>query len=180
MRLFIGIELDDGLKKYIDHRKESIKPYIKTGRFTDRNNLHLTLKFIGEVREDVMVQITEKLQKMEASQRCLNIHLDHLGVFPKKNKAILWLGIQENEAIIKLYNRIEDLMEECGLEKEKRLYTPHITLGRGVRFNESFEVVRDAVHFKHECIHVQSITLFESTRVKGKLTYVPLMKVPLK
>lgn len=180
MRLFIGIALDDGLKDYIDYRKEKIEPYVDTGRFTYCGNLHLTLKFLGEASEAVMVQVADKLPKLAAVQRSIDVHLGHLGIFQKRNKAILWLGIQESQAIIELYNRIEEIMEECGFERDSRPYTPHITLGRGIRFNQDFEKVKESIHIKHECIHIRKVTLFESTRVRGKLTYVPLMTVKLK
>jgi 2'-5' RNA ligase len=74
---------------------------------------------------------------------------------------------------------VEELMKECGFEKDDRPYVPHITLGRGMRFNVPFEKVRGNVHIKHECIHVHEITLFESKRVNGKLAYVPIQTAKL-
>jgi len=174
MRLFIGIGLNEGIQNYIEGRKEKMTPYLTTGKWTYKTNLHLTLKFIGEVPPEQVHPILKELEKLNHYKKPFDIHLDQLGVFEKKNKNILWIGLKEQKTLIELYQLIEVLMAKCGVELDSRPYIPHITLGRGIRFTQQFEIVKAAVHIKHECVHVHEVTLYESKRVDGKLAYVPV------
>lgn len=78
-----------------------------------------------------------------------------------------------------LFKGLEEELHSIGYEKEKRSYTPNITLGREVLLKEDFNSIKNLVNLS-EKIDINKVTLMESTRVKGKLCYIPIFTVSLK
>ncbi len=133
IRCFLAIALPDQLKiqleKYVQNLKQ-IAPHI---RWTKTENLHLTLKFLGE-------QPVEKLDQLVANR--INAYSDIgpvelstgiFGGFPNRRQArVIWIGIDSNpiDSISKLHTRIEQSLEPLGFPLEPKPFTAHLTLGR--------------------------------------------------
>lgn len=132
MRLFIAVDLSDELR-------ERFNPIISAlGRFNvktvELKNLHITLKFLGEVSERMLPLIDGKLREIEFSP--FKIKFKGVGYFPnEKNPRVVWVGV-EGEELRKLAEEVEQRMKRLGFKKDKDFH-PHLTVGRIKRLDKS-------------------------------------------
>ncbi|OEJ67059.1 RNA 2',3'-cyclic phosphodiesterase [Magnetovibrio blakemorei] len=160
IRLFAGLSIPD------DHRRTlaTIQNGVKDARWIDPENLHITLRFIGEVDEDVAAQIALALGDVTAEP--FEVTLKGVGTFGSPPHS-LWVGTEDapSGALAHLYANVESALVRTGLEPEGRKFTPHVTL---TRFRRSVNPGRLAEHlsthagFCLEPFRVQGFTLFES------------------
>ena len=121
MRCFIGIDLPSSAIKEIERLQNIIKPHF-TGKITESKNLHLTLKFLGEINNDTLKKVKKKLFLIKSQP--FELYLDKLGVFSKKFVKIVWIKVS-NVSLQKLIdNSLADIFE-----KEWR-FMGHITIAR--------------------------------------------------
>lgn len=126
MRLFVAIDLAEDAKE----RLQTICHGLPGGRWLHADQLHLTLRFIGEVDGVVAQDIREALAGVEVQP--FRLQLDGVGCFPPRGRPrIVWVGVAANPDLLHLQKKIESvLVREAGLRPEKRKYAPHITLAR--------------------------------------------------
>lgn len=102
---------------------------IKNGRPVPAEQLHLTLKFIGEVESSRLLDIHETLE--EITFDTFSIKVKGIGTFPPRGAPrILWAGIAPTDATTRLRKTIENKLAAINIPREKQKYTPHITLAR--------------------------------------------------
>jgi 2'-5' RNA ligase len=125
IRLFVAIPFPPALRQ----RLATISGGIPNARWTDEENFHLTLRFIGEVDEGTGHDVAEALASVRGERFALTLHgIDQFG---KGEKArVLWMGVDKNPALLRLHDRIESTLVRAGLEPEGRKFTPHVTLAR--------------------------------------------------
>lgn len=164
MRLFIGIKT--GCNDYLVSLQQRLKEYGK-GNFTDKANLHITLKFLGEIQPEKQKDICEAISEIKGEPLCLECL--GLGTFDRSGIVFVKVGGDIRE-LSGLYSRLETALNKKGFDIEKRAFKPHITLVRG------FKCSSDIKSVECECsgFTADEITLFESRRENGKLKYVPL------
>lgn len=125
IRLFIAIDIPDSIKKRVEGMGGSIPrayPVLK-------EQLHLTLKFIGDIESSKLRDIEEGLE--EVVFHPFKLSLKGVGTFPPRGTPrVLWIGIEPQEEIHLLRNKIEKTLFTHGIPKEKRKYAPHLTLAR--------------------------------------------------
>lgn len=171
IRVFFAIEFDDEVKDYIYDRQKIVKEKSKKGNFTIKKNIHLTLKFIGEVSSKEMYTLKKAVDVVVNQNAAFNIVMDKAGKFDRGNQSIVWVGIERNSQLEKINNDLEQVLLQWGYDKENRKFKPHITIGRQVVFKEQENLSQIPV-FKTAVIN--KISLMESKRVDGVLTYVSL------
>ena len=93
-RLFIGITLPDEAVDALVADQAALSPHLRTGRASDRENLHLTLVFLGEVDDDVERRVRDAVRAAATACRPLTLSLGDLGSFDHHNRLVLWRGIQ--------------------------------------------------------------------------------------
>ncbi|MCK4838982.1 MAG: RNA 2',3'-cyclic phosphodiesterase [Desulfobulbaceae bacterium] len=124
-RLFVAIDLPPAHRDRI----QSICTGLAGARWTPAEQIHLTLRFIGEVDNSLFRQITAALA--EISSEPLTLQINGLGYFPaRRPPRVLWVGLENNAGLLQLRNRIETALVRIGLEPEGRKFAPHITIGR--------------------------------------------------
>ncbi len=124
-RLFTAIDLPSNISKQISN----ISYGLPGAKWIDEDQLHLTLRFIGEVDGAVFLDIKEVL--LSISMQPFKLQLKGLGYFPpRKSPRVLWVGIVKNPFLDKIRNRIESKLIKTGLAPEGRKFAPHITLAR--------------------------------------------------
>ncbi|GAP41547.1 RNA 2',3'-cyclic phosphodiesterase [Flexilinea flocculi] len=131
-RLFIAVPISKTSKEIIV-KNVLQNPVVKMPdiRWISENNLHITLKFLGEVPIRKVQLLKEIVQKSGLSHDSFKIQLKDSGVFPnKRTPRVLWIGIQPPDALCRLQNDLEKLAFDQGFEKENRPFQPHLTLGR--------------------------------------------------
>ncbi len=125
IRLFIAIDLPDEIIDLISGMGRGIPG----GRVVKPEQLHLTLRFIGEVNYELCYDIQEQLQQVQFEPLTLSLH--GVGHFPPRGKArVIWVGVQPLTELTRLKNRIDTQLSRCGLQPERRKFSPHITLVR--------------------------------------------------
>lgn len=132
VRAFIAAGIPEELKTEIVRISSSLAGKIAGIKWTHRDNLHLTLKFLGDVEEAIVPDIQAILDQAVPEHLPIAYQLDGLGVFPNlRRPLILWLGLLRGGG--KLSGLAVDLdkkLSGLGFIPEKRKFTPHLTLGR--------------------------------------------------
>lgn len=125
-RLFIAIDLPDFVK---DQLAEIQRFPVPGARRVQRQQMHLTLHFIGEVDKDVMNQIQQAMISFRHDP--FEMVLEGVGYFPPRGKPrVLWAGIPENAALLTLHQTTGAALADIGLPSDDKAYQPHITLSR--------------------------------------------------
>jgi 2'-5' RNA ligase len=125
IRLFVAIEVPDELRRRI----AAICQGVERARWVPEENIHLTLRFIGEVPEDVMEDIVAELGAVGGDP--FEVTLVGAGHFESGRRVrSLWLGVERNAALQALRERIDAAILRAGLPPEGRKFKPHITLAR--------------------------------------------------
>lgn len=153
-------------------------------KWADPNNLHLTLKFLGDTKESLIPDISDKLQKISDNLSGFTVKIAGAGVFKNlRDPRIIWLGIQENNTLFRLKNVIEKDLDSLGFQPETRNFSPHLTIGR-VKFlrdrtglTELLEVFGNKIILQFE---VPEIIFYESILKKEGPEYITLGRFKLK
>tara|TARA_R110000824_G_scaffold118960_11_gene271805 strand:+ start:15868 stop:16437 length:570 start_codon:yes stop_codon:yes gene_type:complete len=124
IRLFTAIEIPDEIAA----RLLPMQQGFDGARWIERESFHITLRFIGDVAEDVADDIDEALSKIPFTP--FNLSLEGVGVFGNEKPHALYAGVQPSEALTILQGRHESAMRRVGLKPETRKFTPHVTLAR--------------------------------------------------
>ncbi len=101
---------------------------LSNAKWTKRENLHITLHFIGEIPIENFRMIQETLKEVQG--KAFSIRIKNPKVFYKKNQQILWLGNEPNEPIISLRNQILKIIQKFVPPYKKEEYVPHLTIAR--------------------------------------------------
>ncbi|GBE12563.1 2'-5'-RNA ligase [bacterium BMS3Bbin14] len=124
-RLFVAIDLPAS----VQDRLAAMFCGLPGARWTAPEQLHLTMRFIGEVDSSRFRDIREALGEVRG--RHFFLHLEGVGFFPPRGRPrVLWAGVGKNEQLAQLYRRLEAALVGAGLEPERRKFAPHITLAR--------------------------------------------------
>ena len=166
MRLFTAICFDDETKNALfSAGKEAEK--LSSGNFTKKENLHLTLVFIGETdRKD---DIEKAISKIDFPS--FDFKISGTGTF---EKGIFWAGISENEKLKNLYKTVFEKLRKIGFEPEEREFVPHITLARKFRPKEDFSFFETEKFLPEKPIRAKRISLMKSERIGGELKYTEI------
>lgn len=170
VRCFIAIDIPENIRDAIVGVViEKCGLNSKGVRWVPVGNIHLTLKFFGDVKEDLIPEIEKRLASICMGRSRFNINICGAGAFPNsKYPNVLWIGIDESEKLKGLYDDIEESMSEIGFEKEDRKFSPHLTIGR-VKDRKGIEpVIKDLYTFKD--------TFFGSIEVKEVLLMQSVLK----
>ena len=124
LRLFVGIEFSPELKL----RLSLLCTGVAGAKWVDPGNFHLTLRFIGEITEDVAADVDEALARIKA--RRFELQLAGTGVFGGNKPRALWVGVERHPELVRLRDKIEQALVRVGLEPEQRKFAPHVTLAR--------------------------------------------------
>jgi 2'-5' RNA ligase len=180
MRLFVAVTLEQELKKYLKGRQDALRGFCRRGNFSRPENLHLTVKFLGEVDRGRLPAVIEAMAEGAGAVRPFQLQLGSLGHFSRGEKKILWVGLQgELERLQQLFRSVEEAMDKRGFPKENRPLKAHITMAREAVLAQSWEKVVESLAVEPKPVPVTGITLMESTRINGVLTYRPLHRQPL-
>jgi 2'-5' RNA ligase len=184
MRLFIAIELPDGIKGGIARVQQQLKAAGASAGWTRPEGIHLTLKFLGEVAEEQASGILAALTDAVKGSGDLNLEVAGAGAFPNvKAPRVLWIGVfGDTEKLAVLQASVEDAMERLGFEREARKFSPHLTLAR-VKFpkprdnwQQKIEGIRDVTLGRFEAGHV---SLMKSELRPEGAVYTEIGKVEL-
>ncbi len=124
IRLFVALEIPAKVRASLT----ALQGGVPGARWASHEQLHLTLRFIGEVDENVAHDIDDALSGIRAP--AFTLDLAGVGEFGGKMPRALWAGVKSNEALTHLQRKVETSLQRLGLAPENRKFTPHVTLAR--------------------------------------------------
>lgn len=180
-RLFIGIGLPKEHQVRLTDMAQRLLEELIQGNVTRTGNFHLTLKFLGETPRDRIPQMKAAIQFAAEKSDAFVLTLGTLGYFSKGRERIYWLGGEPSRALSQLKENLDKALGDEG-EPAEEIFTPHVTLiRRGIpEKDKSWKEVQELIRPQELTHGVDRVVLFESTRISGLLTYVPLAEFPLK
>jgi len=130
MRAFIGIALPDEIHRELARQQVAFRVFSPDARWTRPEGIHLTLKFLGEISDPQVNQVTEALTPLAGFAK-FNVQVKGFGFFPDARRPrVIWAGVQAPPDLSQLAARVEDAMGTVGFAREQRAYNPHLTLAR--------------------------------------------------
>ena len=136
IRAFIAIPIPSALQQQIHRETEDLRHQLGRGiiRWVAPENIHLTLKFLGEAPEEKLDMLKEILAKEVAQIHPFEISVRKIGVFPKLSRpSVIWIGVENSGKLSTLHRFVEKAASQIGSVPEKRPFSAHLTLGRVTR-----------------------------------------------
>ncbi len=152
IRTFIALELPEDLKKVFSILQQRLREYTDCVRWVKPEHIHLTLKFLGSIDEELVEPISRILENISKKQSSFSMHIAGIGAFPNtRNPKVIWVGIQSSQdSLTKFQTTLEDALSVFGLPREKRPYAPHLTLGRVRDYRGKRDLEAVIEKFQHE------------------------------
>ncbi|MCK9557702.1 MAG: RNA 2',3'-cyclic phosphodiesterase [Candidatus Cloacimonetes bacterium] len=172
MRVFIAINFNDDIKDRLQKAEKELKNMSAKGNFTSRDNLHLTLVFLGEIGEERVKLAQLCVKNIVASG--FDMQFNRLGKFERDGGNIYWVGTDNNNDLKWIYEQLYKNLTSYDFYLRDLEYVPHLTLGREIELKPDADVESYRQEFPTIDIHVDRINLMKSERIDGKLTYTVL------
>jgi 2'-5' RNA ligase len=131
-RAFVALCLDEPIRATVAAEIERLRPLSRAVAWVPPQNLHLTLKFLGEQTDGRLAEAVLALEEAAAGRAAFAITLHSLGAFPGMERArVLWVGVAEGALEVRaLQSQVEAALERRGFTRESRPWHPHLTIGR--------------------------------------------------
>lgn len=188
LRLFIAVEIPADIQQNVYKQTAKLRRDLESAvRWVPVENVHLTLKFLGDVAPSNVEFLTQMLRQEAEATPCFNIQLTGLGSFPNlKRPRVMYIGIQAPAALDTLQRGIESASRRLGYESEDRAFSAHLTLGRVKQTATASDQqkIRHALESTQVDLlgsaRVDSVHLFKSELKPSGSVYTRLFSAPLK
>jgi RNA 2',3'-cyclic 3'-phosphodiesterase len=182
-RIFIGVKIDtgDNLMNMFSALKTGLKD--EKIKWTETENFHITLAFLGDTEEDKIKEIGKMLKSVCEGFGEFKLLIKGAGVFKNfREPRIIWTGIETSEKLNHLYESVKTGLNDTGISLEERTFSPHLTLGRIKSISDN-EVLKTLIsgfnHMEIQKQEVNEVILFESILYQSGPVYKPLGKFSL-
>ena len=166
MRAFIAIEVNDEVRDNLLKAQERIGSKSAKIKFVERENFHITLKFLGEIDEATAEEVKRTLEEIAKKHKKHRARVKGIGVFPNPNYVrVIWAGIENDEGIKAIAKDVEREMRRLGFKKDKD-FVAHITIGRVKFVRDKLELamaLKDLANEDFGEFDVEAIELKKST-----------------
>jgi len=185
MRVFIAIEMSKEAKKKILEIEKNFSSFPLA--FVKKENLHLTLAFLGEVSLENINSIIQIMENLAKKTPCFNLKFSKLGAFPNfKLPKVIWIGLENNlETLFNLEKNLKTELLKNGFFIKEKKFVPHITFGRIKSFaNKKIrrhlgEQVQRFGRIEPLEINCDAISIFKSTPTSNGYIHELINKIPL-
>ena len=179
MRAFVAVPCPNEVKDRLAVVQKEIKDFGGLS-LVGRENMHLTLKFLGEISDEKVAEVSEALDSLEL--KSYPVTVKGLGVFPKLDYVrVIWAGVEDGGRTVELAGRVDELLKPFGFPKEKDFHS-HVTLAR-VKFLKDREAVKRLIDAKRSEVFgsyaVERILLMKSVLSPKGPTYSMIKEVRL-
>lgn len=186
IRTFIALEISEAIKEEITKIQDEIKQSNSiSGKWVLKDNMHLTLKFLGDTPLDKVKKVKEAIQDCFREDNLINCNVAKVGVFPNDRFArVIWVGIEKGDIeIINLAKKIEKILSKLGFKKEKKDFKTHITICRPKQIldRNHFQLILEKINnsFQPKEFVINKIIFFESRLTPQGPIYTPLSSICL-
>jgi 2'-5' RNA ligase len=163
-RLFVAVALPEALTEELDRLQKDLKPFARDAKWVKASGIHLTLKFLGYVEQEKIPSISDTLRSIAKNFSAAAVRSKGCGFFPNARRPnVLWVGVESN--LQPLQQAIEEEMSKFGFEKEKRAFSPHLTLARFKDPKGLLPLAKEAEKYSDKIFGeftAKDFTLFES------------------
>lgn len=183
VRAFIAIELPSIIAKSLEEIQDNLKDTANKITWVKPDNIHLTMKFLGNIETDKAHAI-EKILKNIVSQISIGkLSVKGVGAFPTiNNPRVIWVGVEDDKNLLNIYTQLEEGLAGLGFKKEERPFKPHLTLGR-IKFLKDKKGLKERLEkfadIKLASFIVDSLILFKSELTPEGSLYTKLKEVKL-
>lgn len=188
LRAFIAIDLPKSLGVQLEQVSNNLQEQLQGQpvRWVPIPNVHLTLKFLGDVSENNLTMINEIIRAGAACHKRFEISVGGFGVFPNYSRPrVIWVGVEAPEELMGLQRRIDAETARLGYAPDQREFNPHLTLGRIAR-NATPNQVRSAGEILRKqklgflgAAIINSVNLFRSDLGPDGAVYSKIYSAPL-
>jgi len=158
MRLFVALTIPDNVAL----RLSMLQGGVPGARWQSREQMHLTLRFLGEVDGRVMRDVDDMLSGIHAPR--FGLELKGVGEFGHERPSALWADVAPNDALLHLQKKIERAVQQVGIEPDKHKFKPHVTLAylRGTPPGIVMDYLTDHALFASGAFDVNGFILYSS------------------
>jgi RNA 2',3'-cyclic 3'-phosphodiesterase len=185
-RTFCAVELPDEVRRQLEEHILKLRRAIPdaAASWSRVENIHLTLKFLGNVALDRIPAVSAAASRVVAEFSAFPIGVGNTGVFPRPSRAqVLWIGVSDPSGKLSaLQERLENECAAQGFPKEDRAYRPHLTIAR-IRRPESARPLADAhleMKFPTTNIELNELIVFRSELSPKGSRYTAISKHPIR
>ncbi len=182
IRAFICFEIPAPLREYLEEIIRKGKAFGEPVSWVKTQNIHLTLKFLGNITLEQVAQVSGVLEQMRQAFSPFEIQVDRVGAFPNFSRPrVFWVGCQQSfDRLSALAGQLEVSLAALGFEKENRKFSPHLTLGRvrkpGVSKTAAY---LQKLELKPYSLACRELVLMKSELKPSGAIYTPIKKFPL-
>ena len=185
IRIFIAIEIPSSIKEKISDFQEELKKEHARISWVKPDNIHITLKFLGNVTEDKIDAIGNAVEIAVAQIKSFQIEITNVGAFPNYEKPrVIWVGAQSESDLLKITaKQIDNELHQLGFELEKRSFKAHLTLGRVKGLHGIDGVInklKQGQGFKGGSFKVHEIVVMRSDLKPTGAVYTSLKRITIK
>jgi 2'-5' RNA ligase len=185
MRLFVAMDIPEGIKEVISSALGGCRDRMEGVRWVKPENIHLTVKFIGDYPEEKLGRLVEEIRKAALRSPKVSALLGGCGAFPSQSKArVIWVDMRKGgeEAAI-VARKVDSRLGKIGVKREKRPFRGHLTLGRLKRPKDCSDLLGRIEENLQELAEmpfaIEEVVLFRSILSSKGPTYVPLQRIEL-
>ncbi|HVU29048.1 MAG TPA: RNA 2',3'-cyclic phosphodiesterase [Sphingomicrobium sp.] len=174
-RLFVAIRPPGPIRDLLIDAMDDTADF----RWQDEEQLHLTLRFVGEVDRPIATDLADALSRISAHP--LELRIAGVGRFEQRSSGALWAAVEPRAPMAALAAKVERVSQSVGLEPERRAFHPHITLARwkGRRTREVQDYLERTCGLSSEPFVIDSFGLFESHLSRHGAHYEEVASYPL-
>lgn len=183
MRLFLAIDVERDIKDRMIRLQNGISARGADIRWSTADQLHMTLKFLGEVGEAQLAPLSQAVSRVAGECSAFELRISGSGCYPPEGPVrIIWVGGQDPSGTLRLVvQRLEDEFAKLGFPRETRTFSEHFTIGR-VKSDRTHGTLRRAVQtagFENAVQRVRELVLYESTLTRAGARYSPIFRAAL-
>jgi 2'-5' RNA ligase len=183
-RTFVAIELPPSVRRFVGEMQDRLRPALPGVRWIAADNVHLTLKFLGDVPRTRIDAIRDRVARAARDAAPFALQARGAGVFPGLHRPrVLWLGvIGQTDSLAVLAEKTDAALATLGFPKEKRSFRGHLTIGRfkgRVNPQQLREGIAALTEVASEAFPVRRVVVFRSVLKPTGAEYSPLAAVPV-
>jgi 2'-5' RNA ligase len=184
VRTFVALTLDGSLHGPIQNLIEKLASSGAVVKWVVPHNIHVTLKFLGNVEESRLPDVYAACERAAAGSEPIDLEVKTLGCFPNPNRPrVVWVGIEQgSEAVGQLQKKVDRELERVGVPREKKKFKAHLTIGR-VKNQKDISKLRHLIEEERNIIigsmRAEKISVMKSKTMPAGPIYTELKAVPL-
>ncbi len=185
LRTFLAVEINSAVRQRAEQLIDQLRAVRADVKWVEAPNLHLTLKFLGEVATQEIPRVCEAVRQGAAPVAPFELEVRGAGAFPNTRRPrTLWLGVGSGqEEIVTLHDQVEEPLRKLGFRPEHRRHHPHLTVGRirrgGPGVAELGKLLEQHADYLAGRLNVAQVVLFSSQLGPGGPTYEALSRAKL-